>query len=161
MPNDQQVTFNFTNDATVVNFITFTSEKTMGKTTAIAEDLKNKSTLVSSLPEGTIYRSFNVWVGNAGYGSSDKIIDAGISFKVEKFWIRENNVDPASVILYKYDDKNKEWVQLTVEQTGEDDENLYFTAETPGYGSFVIAGAPTLQVQEEANLPAENRTVGP
>jgi PGF-pre-PGF domain-containing protein len=160
VPNDNPVTFNFINDVTTVDSITFTSEKTMGKITAIAEDLKSKSSLVSELPEGDIYKSFNVWVGNAGYGSSDKISEASVSVEVKKEWVKEKDVDPSKIKLYRFDDKSKEWVQLNVEETGEDDENLYFTTGTPGYGSFVIAGPSTLLVQEEANLSAENRTVG-
>jgi len=52
------VTFNFTKNATCVESITFRSTKTVGKTTAIVEELKNKSSLVSELPEGIVYKSF-------------------------------------------------------------------------------------------------------
>ena len=56
----------------------------MGKISAIVENLKNKSTLVTALPKGEVYKSFNIWVGNAGYGDSKNIKNATVGFKVEK-----------------------------------------------------------------------------
>ncbi|WP_229389746.1 PGF-pre-PGF domain-containing protein [Methanosarcina sp. DH2] len=140
IPGDKPVYFNFTNDVTVVESISFTSEKTVGKTTAIVENLKDKSALVSSLPEGEVYKSFNVWVGNGGYGDSNNIQNAVINFKVEKPWIKENDINQSSIVLYKYDDKKKEWEKTTVTLSSEDDQFLYFTANVPGYSSFVITG---------------------
>ena len=96
--------------------------------------------MVSEFPEGIVYKSFNVWVGNGGYGNSENILNATINFKVEKSWIQENNVDPSSIVLYKYDDEKKEWVKLPVNLANEDDQSLHFTANVPGYSSFVITG---------------------
>jgi len=152
IPNGKQVCFNFTNDVTVVESISFTSKKTMGKTTAIVEDLKKKSTLVSDLPEGEVYRSFNVWVGNAGYGNSDNILNAAVEFKVEKSWMQENNIDQSSIVLYKYNDESEEWTELPVTLTGEDEDYLYFTAETPGYYSFVITGEKEISTEPTATF---------
>ncbi|HII81172.1 MAG TPA: PGF-pre-PGF domain-containing protein, partial [Methanosarcina sp.] len=44
-----------------------------GKTTTIVEELKNKSTLVSGLPSGEVYKFINIWVGNSGYATSKNI----------------------------------------------------------------------------------------
>jgi PGF-pre-PGF domain-containing protein len=140
---------------TVVDYISFTSEKTVGKTTAIVEDLKNKSFLVSKLPDGIVYKSFNVWVGNAGYGDSNSILDATISFKVDKSWIQENDIDPSSIVLYKYDDEKKEWEKLSVNLEREDNEFLHFTANVPGYSSFVITG----EKGKESTLESEPATI--
>jgi PGF-pre-PGF domain-containing protein len=157
---DKPVYFNFTNDVTVVDYISFTSEKTVGKTTAIVENLKDKSSLVSELPDGIAYKSFNVWVGNAGYGDSSSILDAAISFKVDKSWIQENNIDPSSILLYKYDGKKKEWEKLSVNLENEDNEFLYFTANVPGYSSFVITGEKgkqsTLESEPVATVKSGN-----
>ncbi len=150
IPGDRPVCFNFTNKVTVVDSINFTSEKTMGKTTAIVEDLKNKSALVPALPEGIVYKSFNVWVGNGGYGDSDNIQNAAISFKVGKSWIKENEIDPSSIVLYKYNDEKKEWVKLSVNPTSEDEKSLHFTANVPGYSSFVITGEKGKQSKLES-----------
>jgi len=136
---------------TVVDYISFTSEKTVGKTTAIVENLKNKSSLVSELPDGIVYKSFNVWVGNAGYGDSNSILDAAISFKVDKSWTQENDMDPSSILLYKYDGEKKEWEKLSVNLENEDNEFLHFTANVPGYSSFVITG----EKEEKSTLATE------
>ena len=164
VPNEKQVTFNFVNGVTTVNSISFTSRKIMGKLTAITEDLKSKSSLVKDLPEGKIYKSFNVWVGNAGYGDSDNILNAAVDFKVEKSWMQENNIDKSSIVLYKYNDKKKEWIELIPTITGEDDKFVYFTAKVPGYSSFLIAGkdAKTQLTEEPVNesVGGEVRSTG-
>lgn len=150
VPNEKQVTFNFTNNVTAVESISFTSKKTMGKITVITEDLKNKSSLVKDLPEGEIYKSFNVWVGNAGYGDSDNILNATIDFKVNQTWIKENNIDPDSIILYKYNEKDKKWIEIPVTFVGKDDQYVYYMANVPGYSSFVITGkAANIQLASE------------
>jgi PGF-pre-PGF domain-containing protein len=159
VPNGKTVTFNFTNDVTVVECITFESEKTVGKITAIAEDLKNKSTLVSKLPEGEVYKSFNIWVGNAGYGDSNSISNATITFKVEKSWLDEKNIDPGFIVLYKYDDKKKEWTEIPAFTTGEDNQYFYFKADVLGYSSFVIAGEGNSQIAKEP-VSGEIRSAG-
>ncbi len=155
IPNERPVYFNFTNNVTVVDFINFESEKTVGKTTAIAENLKSKSALVPELPEGIVYKYFNVWIGNGGYGNSDNILNAVISFKVEKVWIQENDLDPSSIVLYKYDDEMEDWAKLPVNLTNEDNQSLYFTANVPGYSSFVITGEKGMR----STPPAETSTI--
>ena len=144
----KDVTFNFTKNATCVESITFRSTKTVGKTTAIVEELKNKSSLVSELPEGIVYKSFNTWVGNGGYGNSRSIENASVNFKVNTSWVHENSINKSSIIFNIYDDKNKnnknkddknkEWMELPVNLKSEDDQFLHFTANVPGYSFFVI-----------------------
>ena len=67
--NGKAVKFDFTKNATCVVYVGFDAIKNVGKTTTIVEELKNKSALVSELPEGEVYKSFNVWVGNSGYAT--------------------------------------------------------------------------------------------
>ncbi|QIB90127.1 PGF-pre-PGF domain-containing protein [Methanosarcina mazei] len=160
VPNGKTVTFNFTNDVTVVECITFESEKTVGKITAIAEDLKNKSTLVSKLPEGEVYKSFNIWVGNAGYGDSNSISNATITFKVEKSWLNEMNLDPVFIVLYKYDDKNKTWIEIPAIINNEDDQFFYFTAEVPGFSSFAIGNSNNSLLASKGNSQLASEPTG-
>ncbi len=136
----KDVNFNFTNNVTCVESITFRSTKTVGKTTTIVEELKNKSSLVSKLPEGIVYKSFNIWVGNGGYGNSKNIESSSVNFKVNTSWVNENNINKSSILLDWYDDEKKEWIELPVNLTGEDDQFLHFTANVPGYSSFAITG---------------------
>ena len=110
--------------------MSFDSKKTVGRTTAIAEMLKGKSTLVSELPSDEVYRSLNIWVGNGGFATSKNIENAVICFKVEKSWIQDKNIDKSSITLNRYDDGK--WEQLPVSLSGEDDRFLYFTATNSG-----------------------------
>jgi PGF-pre-PGF domain-containing protein len=138
IPSDKEITFNFTKNTTCVESIIFKSTKTVGKTTTIVEELKNKSTLVSKLPEGIVYKSFNIWVGNGGYGNSKNIENSSVNFKVNTSWIQENNINKLSITLNIYDSMKKEWVRLPTNITGEDNKFLHFTANVPGYSFFAI-----------------------
>ena len=123
----------------------FDAKKTAGKTTTIAEMLKGKSTLVSELSSGEVYKHFNVWVGNGGFATSSNIENPVVCFKVEKSWIQDKNIDQASITLNRYSDKI--WAQLPVTLLREDEKYLYFKAETPGFSFFTITGKP---VEKEA-----------
>jgi len=59
--NGKLVKFDFTKNATCVAYVSFDAKKTAGKITAIAEQLKAKSTLVSELDSGEVYKYFNLW----------------------------------------------------------------------------------------------------
>ncbi|WP_269430107.1 PGF-pre-PGF domain-containing protein [Methanosarcina siciliae] len=164
--NGKAVKFEFKNNATCVVSVNFDAIRNAGKTTTIVEQLKNKSALVPGLPEGEVYKSFNVWVGNSGYATSKNIENPGLVFKVANSWIQDEQIKKDSITLSRYvdededDDEDGTWTELNITQTGEDNKFLYFSAETPGYGSFAISGAPTLPVQEEEKITAESRAVG-
>jgi len=136
--NGKAVKFDFAKNATCVVYVSFNAIKNAGKTTTIVEQLKNKSALVSELPEGEVYKSFNVWVGNSGYATSKNIENPLICFKVEKSWVLDNNINPDSIALNRYSDKK--WAKLEVTPSGEDNKFLYFIADVPGFSSFAITG---------------------
>ena len=144
--SEKPVKFDFTKNATCVVYIGFDSKRTFGKCTTIAEQLKEKSTLVSELNSSEkssensseIYRYFNLWVGNAGFATSKNIENPVVCFKVEKSWIKDKKIDPVSIALNRYNDKK--WERFPVSLSGEDNEFLYFTAETSGFSSFAITG---------------------
>ena len=121
--------------------MSFDAKKTAGKITTIAEQLKGKSVLVSELPSGEVFKSFNLWVGNSGFATSTNIENPVICFKVEKSWMKDKGIDQSSIILNRYSDKK--WNPLTTKQSGDDEKYLYFTAETPGFSPFAITGKST------------------
>ncbi|AKB78076.1 hypothetical protein MSHOH_1593 [Methanosarcina horonobensis HB-1 = JCM 15518] len=163
IPNGKDVKFEFQNNATCVVSVDFDAIKNAGKITTIVEQLKNKSALVPGLPEGEIYKSFNVWVGNVGYATPKNIDHPTLDFKVEKAWVLDKNVDRDSITLNWYvdedehDEKNGNWTSLKTELTGEDDEYLYYTSEVSGYSFFAISGT---SLQEEETITAESRAAG-
>ena len=151
--NGKPVKFDFTKNATCVVYVGFDAKKTAGKTTTIAELLKGKSTLVSELSSGEVYKYFNLWVGNGGYATSSNIENPVVCFKIEKSWVQEKKIDQASITLNRYSDKN--WSQLPVTLLREDDKYLYFTAQTPGFSFFAITGKP---VEKESGTEVKPET---
>ncbi|MGB9928009.1 MAG: NosD domain-containing protein, partial [Methanosarcina sp.] len=143
------VKFEFTKNATCVVYVSFDSKRSFGKTTTIAEQLKGKSTLVSELPEGLTYKSFNIWVGNGGVATPKNIDNAQVSVKVDKTWIKDKKADQKGFVLNRYVKANKEWEELPTEIAKEDDKYIYLKAKTSEYGSFAITAKEA--VKEEQN----------
>lgn len=134
------VKFAFPKNATCITYVAFDSRRTAGKTTTIVEMLKKKSTLVPELPSGKVYENLNVWVGNKGTASPENIKNAVLGFRIEKSWISSNDVDSASIRLWRF--SSGKWEELSTRKSGEDDRYTYFEAETPGFSSFVITALP-------------------
>ena len=88
------IRFDFARNATPVTAVEFDARKNAGKITVTVEMLKNQSVLVSGLPEGEVYRHFNIWAGNSGFASPENIQNPTVSFRVEKDWLSENGIDP-------------------------------------------------------------------
>jgi len=153
--NGKAVQFDFTKNATCVVYVSFDSKKNLGKTTTIAEMLKGKSSLVSELPDGEAYKSFNIWVGNGGIASSKNIENPAVCFRVEKAWIEDKKIDPDSVTLNLY--RDKKWEELPVNLSGEDDKFLFFTAKTPEFSSFTITGEAKNNSQETQETMIETQ----
>ncbi len=137
----KSVKFEFPRNATSLVSLSFDSKKTAGKTTTIVEMLKGKSTLVTGLPSGEVYKYINIWVGNSGFATPNNIENSVISFKVDKSWIQDKKIDKSSITLNRYSDKK--WSQLPASLSGEDNKYLYFTAKTPGFSPFAITGKST------------------
>lgn len=136
--NGKSIQFDFKRNTTCVVYVNFDAKKTVGKTTTIVEQLKDKSTLVSNLSEGEVYKYFNVWVGNSGFATSSNIENPAICFKVEKSWLQDENIDQDSITLNSY--SNKTWEEIPVSLLKDDSRYLYFTADVSGYSFFAITG---------------------
>lgn len=152
--NGNFVNFAFPQNATPVMNISFGSKTTVGKTAAIVEVLKNQSTLVSGSPSDEIYKFINIWVGNGGVITPDKIENAVVNFKVEKSRIQDNNMDRSSISLNRYNDTK--WDTLPTNLTGEDDKYLYFSAQTAAFSYFAITGKAAVNgtLEETNSRPA-------
>lgn len=151
--NGKYVKFAFPKNATCVTYVAFDSKRTAGKATTIVEMLKKKSTLVSELPSGIVYENLNVWVGNKGTANPENIENAVLGFRIEKSWISSNDVDPASVKLWRFN--SGKWEELATRQAGEDDRYVYFEAQTPAFSSFVITALTGNETVENSESPVE------
>jgi PGF-pre-PGF domain-containing protein len=63
---------------------------------------------------------------------------AEIKFKVEVSWLKENDIDPATVALCR--NVQNKWDVLDTAKTEADDTYVYYMGETPGFSYFTITG---------------------
>jgi PGF-pre-PGF domain-containing protein len=102
---------------------------------------------VPSAPPGVVYHYIDI---------SGDIIEnarATIEFSVPKEWILANSVDKDSIKLFRF--KDNQWVELPTSLVGEDNENVYFSAQTNGASIFAIGGESTPSAPpEETFWPA-------
>lgn len=132
------VRFDFKNPDNDVQYIEYTSLKNSGTITATVEVLKDKSTFAASSPNGIVYRHINIWMGKTGYATEANIEGSVIGFRVDRKWIEDKGIDPASVVLNRY--IGDKWNVLSTMQTRFDDKYYYYQAQTPGFSPFAITG---------------------
>lgn len=68
----------------------------------------------------------------------EEVESATLEFRVSKLWISVNNIDQSTVRLLRYQDGG--WVELETVKVGDDENNVYFEATTPGFSLFAITG---------------------
>ncbi|WP_440944880.1 NosD domain-containing protein [Methanosarcina sp. T3] len=134
----QQAEFTFSESGCSVKGISFVAGASAGTVTGKVEVLKDLPKTVLESPEGEIYQYMNIVIGSQSFGESGTFESAVIDFRVPRSWVEENNIDEASLTLNRY--HNNAWARLSTEKTGEDDEFLYFRAETPGFSCYSITG---------------------
>lgn len=146
--NGNRIKFELAKEATSIGYIEFDAKKTAGETTTIVEELKGRSSLTPADPEGIVYKHINIWVGNGGFANSENIENAIVGFKVSKEWINENHINMDTITLQHYSEN--QWNSLETEKVDEDDEYLYFKAETPGFSPFAITASKNiLEIREK------------
>lgn len=134
----QQAEFTFSEPGCSVMGIRFVSGTSAGTVTGKVEILSGLPKTVLGGPEGMVFQYMNIVIGSQFLGESGNFEGAVINFKVPRSWVDENNINESSLVLNRYHDKA--WTQLATEKTGEDDEFLYFRAETPGFSFYSITG---------------------
>jgi PGF-pre-PGF domain-containing protein len=143
--NGYHVRFDFVENTTCITYIEFDPKKTFKRTTTIVEVLKNKSVFVPELPPGKIYKHVNIWIGDKGAGLPASLENGFVGFKVEKAWIKDNNINQSLVTFQWYDNG---WQSLYTEKVKEDQNYVYFKSKTPGFSCFAIT---------EYNVDEKNR----
>ncbi|WP_156161316.1 PGF-pre-PGF domain-containing protein [Methanosarcina sp. 1.H.A.2.2] len=158
--NGNRIRFEFSREVTPVVYVEFDAKKSFGKTTTIIEELKGRSVLIPAEPEGEIYKYFNIWVGNGGVATPENVGNPVIGFKVEKSWLEENDILESSIELRRYN--GYVWYLLFPKKVNEDDEYVYFEAETPVFSHFSITGVTQegsgVQKSTLELVPKENLT---
>ncbi len=140
---DTNVTYQFTREGNPIQSISLYSLKNAGETTSTIEVLNNRSKLVNSTPEGSVYKYVNIWVGKAGFATAANIKDAQVKFKVNNSWMEEMGISTDDVILQRYNGTAWELLPTTVENsTGS---YAMFESQTSGFSHFAITAEKTLE----------------
>ena len=135
-------TYNFNN---VVTSVEVTPERTYGLVAAKIEVLFDQpDSITTNPPNGVLFKYVNVFVGTSGW-SEGKFSSSVINFQIPASWFEDNNIDPASVTLYRH--YGDEWQPLATTMTGQADGNYQYSAPTPGFSTFMILG----QVEESSS----------
>ncbi len=100
------------------------------------EVLKNRSKNIKEDAPGKPYKYFNVFVGTSGF--SQKVSKGVIAYRVNNSWLKENDIDPADISLYKW---RGTWVKLDTEIAENRSNYTYYASLTGNFSSFAIAAA--------------------
>lgn len=151
---NNNVTYEFTRAGSDIQSVSFYSLKNSGEITSTIEVLNNRSKLVNINPEGLVYRYANIWVGKAGFATSDNIRDARVKFKVNNSWMEEMGISTDEIQLQRYNGTAWQVLPTTLESKTAD--YAIFEATTPGFSPFAItAGKP---LASSINDDTENGT---
>jgi len=90
--------YNFNN---VVTSVEVTPEKTYGLVAARIEILAGRPGSITSPPHGgVLFKYVNIFVGTSEW-SEGKLSSSVINFQVPASWCEENNIDPATITMYR------------------------------------------------------------
>jgi len=147
-------TYNFNN---VVTSVEVTPDRTYGLVAAKIEVLAGQpGSMTSDLPAGVLYKYVNIFVGTSGW-SEGKLSDSIINFQVPASWCEKNNIDPASVVMYRHHDS--EWQLLETTTKGQAGGFYHYSSPTPGFSTFLILGQVEDSGAGETVAPTDSGTV--
>jgi PGF-pre-PGF domain-containing protein len=128
--------------------ISFDAKDNEGLVVAKVQVLSERPEGISN-PPGNSYQLMSIDVGSQGTISNHNADNIRINFKVSRDWIRENNIDPATIRMTRYNDGK--WEELPTQSENEDDEYLYFVAQTQGFSIFSVVGDKFVLATQGAN----------
>lgn len=98
-----------------------------------AGNLSSRPSEVSADPEGKVYQYLNLTLQNMAESNLNTV---KIKFKVSKEWLTQNNLDKDTVALHRYVNG---WNKLPTVFVSEDDDYIYYSADSPGFSYFSVA----------------------
>ena len=136
------VTYEFTRPGNDILSVSFYSLKNSGEITSTIEVLNNRSKLVNTNPEGLVCKYINIWVGKAGFATSNNIKDARVKFKVNNSWMQEMGITTDDIKLQRYN--GTAWEVLPTILENNTTSYSIFEARTPGFSPFAITAVKAL-----------------
>jgi PGF-pre-PGF domain-containing protein len=104
--------------------VTITVTKLAGKPASVVHEISGK-----------VYKYMEIKGDNINETHIDKV---KIQFQVNKSWVSSNNINRATIALNRY--KNNNWEKLTTKEISEDNDYVYYEAESPGFSTFAVTG---------------------
>lgn len=156
MRMNMNVTYVFTRDGNAIQSVDLYSLKNSGQITSTIEMLNNRSKLVNSTPEGSIYKYVNIWVGKSGFATAENIKDAKIKFKVNSSWMQTMGVSPSDIKLQRY--SGNAWQILPTTHISNATGYVIFESQTPGFSPFAITAikkvSAPVAIDTEEKMPS-------
>jgi len=143
-------------DICSVSFTPSTDLKKVKLTVAKLED-KPEEIIEIPIKDKSVYTYLDIKLtADDEYIGEDSIESMRFEFKVEWSWINENKIHKETVLLMRYHDA--EWQNLTTTYLSEDDNYIYYEAETPGLSTFAVVGSELIEssasyVEEVPEVP--------
>ncbi|HUV83088.1 MAG TPA: PGF-pre-PGF domain-containing protein [archaeon] len=130
-----------------VDSIQLIPKGTYGMITGLVEVLHGPSSQIedSKLPDGKINQFLNIYLGYDRWAEG-RLSDIIINFRVPYQWFADNNIDPAKLTMYRFNDG--EWHPLETTLNGQNGEYYLYSTSTSGFSSFAIVG----QTEEETKV---------
>ena len=119
---------------TRIEKVAFEASQPIAGAIMTAGDLLALPLEISKAPDGLAYKYIRIQLP----GVESAVANREITFKVEKNWIVKNNINESAIALLRY--YSSSWQGLLIRQISEDGTNVYYVAETPGFGVFAIVG---------------------
>ncbi|WP_456473885.1 PGF-pre-PGF domain-containing protein [Candidatus Pyrohabitans sp.] len=83
---------------------------------------------------GEVYRYLEI-----KYSKPNTYIEkAEVTFRVNETWLKQKDIDPATVVMYRLTE-TREWEMLPTSAEEAKDGYIYYTAEAPGFSWFTIS----------------------
>jgi len=90
---------------------------------------------VSVEKSGKVYKYLQVETENL----EDKLEKAVITIQVNKSWVSNNSLEEDDIALFKFNESEEEWDELTTTSTGEDAIYYYYEVELDEFSYFAIS----------------------
>jgi len=103
---------------------------------------------------GKVYKYIEIEATNL---VDENISEIKIQFPVNKSWIIRNNINRATVALNRY--KNNVWARLQTREISEDNDYVYYEAESPGLTTFAITGEEIITTTTIATTTVTTTTI--
>jgi len=120
-------------ETAIIPEIELTANSKMYNTRITLELQRKNPTMIE--PSGETYKWMSIKCSQP-----DRLIDeADITFKIEKQWLKDNDVDPDTVVMERQI-SGSELESLETTKTDSDDTHVTFSAKTEGFSYFAMSG---------------------